>query len=126
MPGFESHVAQQSIINGLSVAVCLIVRALFEVILAVRTVLIWIDVSTFEYLGKFRSGHQSSRARIPGVLKIGVQNLLLHTAKVGSMMVGMASISCSSKKGAFDPFYISSFFSKGIDDGPSHIFYVYF
>ena len=56
-----------------------------EVILAVRV--IWIDVSTFECILESicRAGqyHQSSRARIPGVPKIGVQNLLLHTAKVG-------------------------------------------
>ena len=62
-----------------------------EVILAVRV--IWIDVSTFECIFESicRAGHsipsaphqQSSRARIPGVPKIGVQNLLLHTAKVG-------------------------------------------
>jgi len=47
-------------------------------------------------LESFEAGHQSSRARIPGVPKIGVQNLLLHTASkvranaAAMMVVGMA------------------------------------
>ena len=97
-----------------------------EVILAVRV--IWIDVSTFECILESicRAGqyHQSSRARIPGVPKIGVQNLLLHTAKAsydGEAQAASASrqclarwewlgSTCPSKKGAFAPFYISFLF----------------
>ena len=93
-----------------------------EVILAVRV--IWIDVSTFECIFESicRAGHsipsaphqQSSRARIPGVPKIGVQNLLLHTAKVsydGGNGLRFYSCACPSKRGklltrfTFHPFF---------------------
>ena len=87
-----------------------------EVILAVRV--IWIDVSTFECILESicRAGqyHQSSRARIPGVPKIGVQNLLLHTAKVsydGGNGLRFYSCACPSKRGklltrfTFHPFF---------------------
>ena len=66
------------------------------------------------YLGKFEAGHQSSRARIPGVPKIGVQNLLLHTAKVsydGGNGLRLYSCACPSKRGklltrfTFHPFF---------------------
>ena len=105
-----------------------------EVILAVRV--IWIDVSTFECIFESicRAGHsipsaphqQSSRARIPGVPKIGVQNLLLHTAKVQAqaMMVGMGldSLACPSKRGSFWPVLHFILFSKRNGfDGPSHL-----
>ena len=80
-----------------------------EVILAVRV--IWIDVSTFECIFESicRAGHsipsaphqQSSRARIPGVPKIGVQNLLLHTATLWWWWEWLRS--CALQKRSFCP-----------------------
>ena len=104
-----------------------------EVILAVRV--IWIDVSTFECIFESicRAGHsipsaphqQSSRARIPGVPKIGVQNLLLHTAKVSyDGGNGLRFYSCPSKRGKLlTRFTFHPFFQKGMDDGPSHLLF---
>ena len=94
-----------------------------EVILAVRV--IWIDVSTFECIFESicRAGHsipsvphqQSSRARIPGVPKIGVQNLLLHTAKVGYDGGGNGLRSLAlQKRELLTRFTFQPIFSKGI------------
>ena len=68
------------------------------------------------YLGKFEAGHQSSRARIPGVPKIGVQNLLLHTAKVGydgGGGNGLRSLALQ-KRELLTRFTFQPIFSKGI------------
>ena len=67
------------------------------------------------YLGKFEAGHQSSRARIPGVPKIGVQNLLLHTAKVGYDGGGNGLRSLAlQKRELLTRFTFQPIFSKGI------------